>query len=79
LADELGFRFSGELVDIRARVSPKHRQLGSSLSIHSSRKTVRILNMIDEYTRECLAIHVCCRINNSHLIEVLADAAHPAG
>ena len=37
-------------------------------------RTVRILNLIDEYTRECLAIHVRRRINSSHLIELLADA-----
>ena len=37
-------------------------------------RTVRMLNLIDEYTRECLAIHVRRRINSSNLIDVLADA-----
>jgi transposase InsO family protein len=37
-------------------------------------RTVRMLNLIDEYTRECLAIHVRRRINSNHVIEVLADA-----
>jgi transposase InsO family protein len=35
--------------------------------------TVRMLNLIDEFTRECLAIPLRGRINSS-LIEVLADA-----
>jgi putative transposase len=35
---------------------------------------VRLLNLIDEYTRECLAIHVRRRIGSRHVIEVLADA-----
>ena len=33
-----------------------------------------MLNLIDEHTRECLAIHVRRRINSANLIEVLADA-----
>jgi transposase InsO family protein len=33
-----------------------------------------MLNSIDEYTRECLAIHVRRRIGSRHVIEVLADA-----
>jgi len=33
-----------------------------------------MLNLIDEYTRECLAIQVRRRINSNHVIEVLADA-----
>ena len=37
-------------------------------------RTVRFLNLIDEYTRECLAIYVGRRINSSQVIEVLADA-----
>lgn len=37
-------------------------------------RTVRFLNLIDEYTRECLAIHVGRRINSHQVIEVLADA-----
>ena len=37
-------------------------------------RTVRMLNLIDEYTRECLAIHVRRRIGSRQVIEVLADA-----
>lgn len=37
-------------------------------------RMVRFLNLIDEYTRECLAIHVGRRINSSQVIEVLAEA-----
>ena len=37
-------------------------------------RTVRMLNLIDEYTRECLAIHVRRRINSNKVIDVLADA-----
>ncbi len=35
---------------------------------------MRFLNLIDEYTRECLAIHVGRRINSNQVIDVLADA-----
>lgn len=37
-------------------------------------RTVRMLNLIDEYTRKCLAIRPRRRINSGHVIEVLADA-----
>lgn len=37
-------------------------------------RTVRFLNLIDEHTRECLAIHVGRRINSNQLIDVLAEA-----
>ena len=37
-------------------------------------RTVRMLNLIDEHTRECLAIHVRRRINSANVIDVLADA-----
>ncbi len=37
-------------------------------------RTVRFLNPIDEYTRECLTIHVGRRINSNQGIDVLADA-----
>jgi transposase InsO family protein len=33
-----------------------------------------MLNLIDEYTRECLAIRVERRLNSRDVIEVLADA-----
>jgi len=37
-------------------------------------RTVRILNLIDEYTRECLAIRVARRLNSRDVIDTLADA-----
>ncbi len=37
-------------------------------------RTVRMLNLIDEYTRECLAIRPRRRSNSRNVIEVLADA-----
>ena len=37
-------------------------------------RTVRFLNLIDKYTRECLVIHVGRRIKSSRVIDVLADA-----
>ena len=33
-----------------------------------------MLNLIDEYTRECLAIHVRRIINSANVIDLLADA-----
>ena len=41
-------------------------------------RTVRFLNLIDEYTRECLAIHAGRRINSNRVIEVLTEAIHAA-
>jgi transposase InsO family protein len=37
-------------------------------------RTVRMLNLIDEHTRECLAIRVERRLNSRDVIEVLAEA-----
>ena len=37
-------------------------------------RTVRFLNLIDEYTRECLAIDVGRRIDSNQVIEMLAEA-----
>lgn len=37
-------------------------------------RTVRMLNLIDEFTRECLAIRPARRLNSFSVIEVLADA-----
>jgi putative transposase len=37
-------------------------------------RTVRMLNLIDEFTRECLAIRPRRRLNSLNVIEVLADA-----
>ena len=39
---------------------------------HDGRK-VRLLTMIDEFTRECLAIRVARRINGLGLPETMAD------
>jgi hypothetical protein len=37
-------------------------------------RSLRILTLIDEYTRECLALRVERRINSLGVIETLADA-----
>jgi transposase InsO family protein len=37
-------------------------------------RAVRLLTLIDEFTRECLAIRVARRINSFGVIETLADA-----
>jgi putative transposase len=37
-------------------------------------RSVRLLTLIDEYTRECLAIRVARRLNSHHVIETLGDA-----
>lgn len=37
-------------------------------------RMVRMPNLIDEYTRKCLAVRPRRRINSRHVIEVLADA-----
>ena len=36
-------------------------------------RTIRMLTMIDEYTRECLAIRVARRLGSYEVIEALAD------
>ena len=36
-------------------------------------RTIRMLTMIDEYTRECLAIRVARRLGSYEVIETLAD------
>ena len=60
------------------RLRPEHKNHVWSYDFVSAfthdGRTVRMLNLIDEHTRECLAIHVRRRINSSHLIDVLADA-----
>jgi transposase InsO family protein len=37
-------------------------------------RTLRMLNLIDEYTRECLTIRVARRLNSGDVIDTLADA-----
>jgi putative transposase len=60
------------------RLRPEHRNHVWSYDFVSTithdGRTVRMLNLIDEYTRECLSIHVRRRINSRHVIEVLAEA-----
>jgi putative transposase len=36
-------------------------------------RSVRLLTMIDEFTRQCLAIRVARRLNSAHVIELLGD------
>ena len=36
-------------------------------------RSLRLLTMIDEFTRECLAIRVARRLNSAHVIEVLGE------
>src|SRR5207247_6501162 len=36
-------------------------------------RSLRLLVMIDEFTRECLAIRVARRLNSAHVIELLGD------
>lgn len=43
-----------------------------SASTHDGR-TLRLLTLIDEYTRKCLAIRVARQLNSYDLIETLAD------
>jgi putative transposase len=37
-------------------------------------RSLRLLTLIDEYTRECLAMRVARRLNSHHVIETLGDA-----
>ena len=39
---------------------------------HDGRK-IRMLNVIDEFTRECLAIRVSRKLNSTDVIDVLSD------
>jgi hypothetical protein len=63
----------------RVRLRPEHPNHVWSYDFVSTLthagRAVRMLNLIDEYTRECLAIHVRRRINSANLIEVLAEPA----
>lgn len=43
-----------------------------SAATHDGR-TLRLLTLIDEYTRECLAIRVARRLESQEVIETLAD------
>lgn len=39
----------------------------------SNGRKIRLLTVIDEYTRECLAIRVAHNLNSNHVIDVLSD------
>ena len=60
------------------RLRPEHRNHVWSYDFVSAfthdGRTVRFLNLIDEYTRECLAIYVGRRINSNQVIDLLAEA-----
>jgi transposase InsO family protein len=60
------------------RLRPEHRNHVWSYDFVSAfthdGRTVRMLNLIDEFTRECIAIRPSRRLNSSHVMEVLADA-----
>jgi len=43
-----------------------------STKTHDGR-SVRLLTLVDEYTREALAIKVACRLNSVNVIEAMAD------
>jgi putative transposase len=42
-------------------------------------RNLRLLTMIDEFTRECLAIRVARRLNSHHVIETLGECMLPHG
>src|SRR5664279_872050 len=59
------------------RLRPQHRNHVWSYDLveaqtHDGRK-VRLMTLIDEFTRECLAIRVARRINSLGVIETMAD------
>jgi transposase InsO family protein len=60
------------------RLRPEHRNHVWSYDFVSTRthdgRTVRMLNLIDEYTRECLAIRVARRLSSHDVIDTLSDA-----
>lgn len=60
------------------RLRPEHRNHVWSYDFVEARthdgRSVRLLTLIDEYTRECLAIRAARRLNSHHVIEVLGDA-----
>ena len=59
------------------RLRPQHRNHVWSYDFVEARthdgRSLRLLVMIDEYTRECLAIRVAWRLNSAHVIELLGD------
>ena len=61
-----------------ARLRPERRnhvgRMTSWARTPTMESPVRILNLIDEYTRQCLAIRVARRLNSREVIDALADA-----
>jgi putative transposase len=59
------------------RLRPEHRNHVWSYDFVEARthdgRSLRLLVMIDEFTRECLAIRVARRLNSAHVIELLGD------
>jgi putative transposase len=59
------------------RLRPQHRHHVWSYDFVEARthdgRSLRLLVMIDEYSRECLAIRVARRLNSAHVIELLGD------
>ena len=59
------------------RLRPQHRNHVWSYDFVHDRtydgRALRMLTILDEYTRECLAIQVARRINHENVMEVLAD------
>jgi transposase InsO family protein len=60
------------------RLRPEHRNHVWSCDFVSARthdgRTLRMLNLIDEYNRECLAIRVARRLNSNDVIDTFSDA-----
>ena len=50
-----------------------YRRVSAMLQWASDGKPVRLLTVVDEYTRECLAIHVGRSLRSPHVIECLED------
>jgi putative transposase len=59
------------------RLRPQHRNHVWSYDFVEARthdgRSLRLLVMIDEFTRECLSIRVARRLNSAHVIELLGD------
>ena len=60
------------------RLRPEHRNHVWACDFVSARthdgRSIRMLNLIDEYSRECLAIRVARRLNSNDVIDTLSDA-----
>ena len=60
------------------RLRPEHRNHVWSYDFVEARthdgRSLRLLTLIDEFTRQCLAIRVARRLNSAHVVEVLGEA-----